>query len=419
MEKLTIIMTTDKNYVMPTKVAIYTMMKYSSDDVLFDIHILCENTLDTTSRKYLKKMEDQFSRIRFFFDEIDISEFKNAKTHSYVPLASYYRLYISRFIKVDKCLFIDGDVIVRCNLKELFDINIEDCYIAAVRDCAAQTGKKDFVNHEYEIGIPSLDNYVNAGVMLFNLERIRRDALETSFIHAIGNGYRFMDQDILNKFCYGHIKIIPLKYNLFSEYYDRVDKMPETLYTMDELEAAQRCPAIIHYPGPFKPWICSRLKANRLWWEEAKEILTQEELKKWRNEARNFEEKSDFSYLLSNLKGQDKVVIFGFSDIGKQLLDMLMKKLPQKQFYFCDNDEKKQGELYRGILVYSVNQIIDLKSEFYWIIGSQNAYVTIKNQLLSVGAEEGKIIRYIHKDSNYYDRLDDEFREYEEAMIRG
>lgn len=419
MEKLTIIMTTDKNYIMPTKVAIYTMLKYSSDDVAFDIHILCETTFDMISRQYLKKMEEQCSRISFFFDEIDISEIKNAKTHSYIPLASYYRLYISRFIKEDKCLFIDGDVIVRCNLKELFNIDIGDYYIAAVRDCAVQTGKKDFVNHEYELGIPSLDNYVNAGVMIFNLDRIRRDALDTSFIQAIGTGYRFMDQDILNKFCYGHVKIIPLKYNLFSEYYDRVYKMPENLYTREELEEAQRYPAIIHYPGPFKPWTCSRLKANKLWWKEAEEILTQQELQEWEKKARNFEQESDFSYLIGNLEGYEKIVIFGFSDIGKQLLDMLMERLPQKQFYFCDNDETKQGKQYREILVFSVSQIIDQEENFYWIIGSQNAYVPIKNQLLSFGVEDRKITRYLHKDSSYYDRLDDEFKEYEEAMIRG
>lgn len=419
MKKLTIIMTTDKNYIMPTKVAIYTMLKYSSDDVEFDIHILCDTAFDSLSRQYLKKMEDQYSRIHFFFDEIDISEIENANTYSYIPLASYYRLYTSRFLKEDKCLFIDGDVIVRCNLKTLFDIDIEDYYIAGVRDCAIHTRREDFVDHEHNLGIPSIDDYVNAGVMLFNLKKIRRDNLDSSFIQAIGDGYRFMDQDILNKFCYGHIKIIPVKYNLFSEFYGRVHKLPINLYSDDEQKEAQKCPAIIHYVAGFKPWLCSRLKPNKLWWEEAKEILSTQELEEWKAKAREFEEKSDFTYLLNKLTNFDKVVIFGFSNRGRHLLDLLKGKVPEKCFYFCDNNKTKQGEQYHDVVVLSANQIIAQVENCFWIIASQDAYNPIKYQLLDLGVEESRIVRYFHKDEAYYDRLDDEFREYEESMIRG
>lgn len=416
MGKYTIIMTTDDNYITPTKVAIYSMIKSGSPDNIYEIHILCSNDLSVYGRRYLQELEEMFPSVSLLFDGVNTESLKEASTHAYIPLASYYRLFISRFIDAEKCLFIDGDVIVLDDVAKLFSYNLGENYIAAVRDCAVQNHNVDFKNHEERLGIPTLAEYVNAGVMLFNLRKIREDRMDTVFIDAIKDGYRFMDQDILNKFCIGRIMHIPLRFNLFSEYYLRVSAMKNTMFERAELIEAQDNPAIIHYPGVYKPWHTRRLKVNKLWWEYAKEILTKDDILQWEDKARRFEEESDITYVLNKIKEKNNIVIFGYTDNCRWLYNFLLKKYPEKDYVFCDNDADKQGIQYQNTYVKSVEDLIDSMIQYYWIIGSQNAYFSISKQLIDNGVRAEDMVRYYHKDKSYYDRLDEEYIKYEETI---
>lgn len=417
MAKYTITMTTDDNYIIPTKVAIYSMIKAGNVNNNYEIHILCTSDLTSSGRKFLSELQKKFSNIDIIYNEVETSLLKNVSTHAYIPVASYYRLFISRFIDDDKCLFIDGDVIVLDDIAKLFLYDLDDNYIAAVKDCAVQNKKVGFENHEIRLGIKSLDDYVNAGVMIFNLKKIRDDRLDSVFTDKIKDGYKFMDQDILNKFCFGKIMHLPLRYNLFSEYYQRVMVMDDPDYSKNEMIDAQENPAIIHYPWQYKPWNTRRLYANKLWWKYAQEILGDCDIKNLEAKAVEFENLSDISYIYESIKDRNKVVIFGFSDYSKWLYERLINKFSNKEYVFCDNDEKKQGCIYKETCVKSAKDLLKSGHKYCWIIASQNAYLPIRNQLVFFGVSEEDIVRYYHKDSSYYDGLSEEFIDYEKLII--
>ncbi len=416
MEKLVIVMTTDENYIVPTKVAIFSMLN-STPDVWFEIHILCDRNLDADGRSELCALADKLKRVKLVFDEVQDTDLNDAKTLGHIPIASYYRLYIAKMINEDRCLFLDGDIIVNADLREIYWTDLNGYYVAGVRDCAVQSKNLAFANHELELNIPNMCQYVNAGVMLFNLELIRKDCLDQQFICAIKNGYKYMDQDILNKYCYDRIKHFPLRFNLFAEFYDRLDKMGECDYSQEELQKVEQW-GILHYPGSFKPWVCSRLKANQIWWKMARNVLSEDEYLKWWSGAKEQERLSDWTYILENVDTDRKVVIFGFSEVGFKVEAQLRDSVPEIAVEFADNDIKKQGLLHEGKTVLSAEEAVAYNQTSLWIIISHVAHDAIRKQLRHLGIESDKIIRYIYKPDAYYEGLDDANYEYEMRILR-
>ena len=84
----------------------------------------------------------------------------NLKTH-YTPYI-FIRLFSDRIKELpDKILYLDCDIVCYKDIKEIFDIDIEDYDIGVVRD---YIGRK-VINRKY----------INSGVLLINLKRVRED----------------------------------------------------------------------------------------------------------------------------------------------------------------------------------------------------------------------------------------------------
>lgn len=113
--------------------------------------------------------------------------------------------------------------------------------------------------------------YINAGVLLMNLHKLRMDAeIMDMWQRMPFENYKYQDQDIINISCRGKIGFLPLQYNLPGTNYFRKNlrqAAKEGLYTKTEILGAIAAPTIVHYLGAYKPWN-SRQRLNpyyRLW----------------------------------------------------------------------------------------------------------------------------------------------------------
>lgn len=105
----------------------------------------------------------------------------------YTPY-TYLRLFIDKSIDEDKILYLDTDTIFNGNIDDLYNMDLLDYEYAGAKDFLG----KIFINR----------NYINAGVLLFNLKRIRETNLFNICLDALKiKKYTFNDQDVLNKFC--------------------------------------------------------------------------------------------------------------------------------------------------------------------------------------------------------------------------
>ena len=416
MKQIPVVMTTDKNYILPTKAAVCSILDSAGKDTFYELHIMCDENLDEASRNSLLELTSRYESIHTQFHEIRSAYLDEAAVHAYVPVASYYRLFISQVIDADKCIFIDGDTIVTGDLGMLYDTDLDGSYVAGVRDTAVQTGKKEFLEHEKQLGIPALDGYINAGVMVLNLKKIRDDGMDRIFIHAIKDGYRFMDQDIINKFCAGKIKYLPVKYNYFTEYYEHASPLEQTGFSASELRDIDHA-VIFHYVGTFKPWLCTRLKVRQLWWCYAQKAFRPGEYEEQRKAAGQFEKESDWTYILHKTEHEKEIILAGFSETGREIMERLSQWKADEIVCFCDNDTARQGQEYGAKRVLSVSDAVARYPQAYWVITSQAGFIQLRKQLAGLGVETDRIIRCIHKNAAYYEGLAPEYLEYEMRIL--
>ena len=85
-----------------------------------------------------------------------------------------------------------------------------------------------------------------------------------------------------------------------------------------------------------------------------------------------------------------KVVIFGTSAGAKKLLELIDED-KVTCINYLDNDKKKHGSCINGIEIISPNKI-GIKDYDFILLGSESYSLEMKDQLLSVGVEETKII---------------------------
>ena len=134
----------------------------------------------------------------------------------YFTLTIYFRLFIaSMFPEYDKAIYIDSDIILEEDIAELFSIDIGDNFIGACRD-ASIDGIEPFQSYVEQVVGVDRNDYVNSGVLLMNLKKLRDADFDKHFLFLL-NTYHFdsvaPDQDYLNAICKGSIYYLSPKWN--------------------------------------------------------------------------------------------------------------------------------------------------------------------------------------------------------------
>ena len=99
----------------------------------------------------------------------------------------------------DRVLSLDVDTIVELDISKLWDMPLDDVYFAAAREPVKS--RPDVL-------------YCNAGVVLYNLKKLR-DGMDDRIINELNAApYECTDQDVINLLCQGKIGLIPADYNV-------------------------------------------------------------------------------------------------------------------------------------------------------------------------------------------------------------
>lgn len=120
-----------------------------------------------------------------------------ATPYSYMALMRAALAYV--FPDLDRILSLDVDTIIDKDISDIWDIPLDGYYFAACHE-----------KHR------SYDDYLycNAGVVLFNLDKLRKDHKADEVIEVLNTGkFRWVDQDVFNYLCQGRIYDLPSDYN--------------------------------------------------------------------------------------------------------------------------------------------------------------------------------------------------------------
>ena len=407
--RIPVVMTMDDNYVSQIKVVIYSMRKHTLDEIFLNVTVLCDRKLSDIVKKEMVSFAETMKNITIDFVEINETALLCAKSVGHVHVCSYYRLLIGDVIDDDKCIYLDGDIVVLCDLSELYNIDVQDCYMAGVRDIGFVMDPDWKMYHMKKYRFSTMNDYINAGVLVLNLKKMRDENIRTLFIDEVKNDYYYMDQDIINKVCYGKIQIIDPAYNCFHKYSEKCNYSWKS-----DLKTK-----IIHYAGPYKPWDNLKVRYANIWWQIANRALEKEEYERHVQKAKTFTRQLDWSYIADRIIGEQMVVIVGYSLIGMQVYSAIRKNNYGGDIVFCDNSKCNQ-EIGNGIVkVVSVDRATEDYKEALWINTSQKFRKELNEQIEKKGINTDRIIQYYEKNQGYFEYLDEKYlkNEYVERIF--
>ena len=208
------------------------------------VHILHSDLSEATKTR-LSAFETRYKNAKIVFHKIDDSRFERfGLTIGHITKETYFRYMIAEVLpNISRVLYLDGDTIVNGDICELFDTDLTNCYCAGVSDIYIES-----VGYKKTLGLDGL--YINAGVILFNLDEMRKTNIaEKLFKLTAENNFKYQDQDAINVAFNGKIKELDCVYN-FKRAHQKA--FPE------KVSSAK----IIHYVGPNKPW--KKFSLNRL-----------------------------------------------------------------------------------------------------------------------------------------------------------
>lgn len=237
-----IVFSTNDNYARPLYCAISSIKKNADTSDYFFIYILnSKKNLHYCAKNFLSKLNDKNCSIKFL--TIDDNLFNDAPIPSnctHITKEAYYRYILPNILNIyNKIIYLDCDLIVKSNLKCLYDTDIEHYYIAAVGDVLA----------DESINRLGVNNYYNSGVLLLNLKKMRDDNIsERLFLFTKKNSDTVLwpDQDAINVVMQDKIFPLDKKWNA------QVGEYPPC-YTSGFNKIGKEA-NIIHYIGNMKPW---------------------------------------------------------------------------------------------------------------------------------------------------------------------
>lgn len=250
-------------------VALHSLIRNADRSRHYNIHVIYQD-LSPENREKLAAMETSYASV--FFQQMEetltgIEDSEETKLRcDYFTLTIYYRLFLGdMFPQYDKGIYLDSDIVVPGDVSRLYDLDLGANIVGACHDFSIEDAPPLVHYVEQAVGVP-IGEYVNSGVLLLNLKKMRELHFGQEFLSRL-NRFHFNclapDQDYLNAMCNGRIL-----------YLDKTwDTMPQK--GKPEVET----PQLIHYNLFDKPWCYDDIQYQNVFWHYAAETPYYNELR--------------------------------------------------------------------------------------------------------------------------------------------
>ena len=271
-ETIPVVYAMDDGYARYTATSIDSIMRCSPIQQKYTFYILTPPSISNGVRDIFLHLESIYQNCTIQIIPIG-HDFSNAHLQiQHITIPTYYRLLLPDILPdIKKCIYLDGDTIVCQPLTELYERDLGENYIAGVE---AYGYYRDAEHHRKRLNLSSFGPYVNAGVLLMNLDQMRKDDCVSQFMSLMDYKFSSQDQDILNVACYGRIQCLPYKYNVMTAHQNLSQQFLNQYISQTDLDAARKNPVIIHYATKEKPWNTLQTPMSVNWWRVVLEGTT-------------------------------------------------------------------------------------------------------------------------------------------------
>lgn len=393
-----ILLSTSEEYALPTTITMISILENAKKNTFINFHILIPHAFPGFISKYFETTFSKYINCRIVFSIMG-NEFDSAyMADSHIACPTYYRLLApTLFPQYNKIIYLDSDIIVNSDLTSYYDLSIDDFLVSGVKAPAYHMYSLEHAEVYKKLSdIKSLDQYINAGAIVMNLKKMRELNLVGEFIELSKKRHPSMDQDILNKVCYGRIRILPLKYNnMISKYQNEKEELLKIFGEIEVAEAEDK-PVIIHYCDKIKPWVKKDCYKGEVWWKYAKlspfvgELINA--LKIHNLQIPNAEK----TKRQVNPKISVIIPIFNMEQFLPQCLNTVLAQTLKEIEILCINDGSKDNSI--NIL----NRYAEEDPRIIVVTQSNTGVGEARN--LGIGLAKGEFLAFLDPDDYYPDK---------------
>ncbi len=268
-------------------ISIFSLLKnnYDNDKIVF--HIVDSGIGQNNKVKIENTILEYGQEVKFYkmpnFEQITEKKIDAKRWNINV----FSKLFVGSILpdNVEKVICIDCDTVIVDSLHELWNTDLSNKVIGGVIECISTLYKTNLEKK-------SDDYYFNSGLVIFNVEELRKEKYEDLFwkcMQKYGSSLAYLDQDVINATIpQDKMYLLHPRYNAITPMFclDYSDFMKirrsETYYSEKEFKEAKNNPCIIHYTTFF-------MNELRPWFENSKhpkveEFIKYKKMSLWRDE---------------------------------------------------------------------------------------------------------------------------------------
>lgn len=263
--RMNIVVSFDANYLNPACATINSIIKHTSYVDRITLYVIHDQRLSDDAIRKVKERYENILDIKFIeIGDTFVKYFPMNRKH--INVNAYYRLLISSVLPhdVERIIYFDTDIVVCDDIAKLWNTDLHGKVLGGARD------EDGLIESRRLFGDAFNNNYINSGVLLFDVARARKRYGNLEFLYAEAF-YRnahvitMQDQDILNIAYKEDIFTLPLRWNVSTAayLYQRTSHVcgraegEEYAYSEKEHDEARQNPAVLHFTGKRKPWTLS------------------------------------------------------------------------------------------------------------------------------------------------------------------
>lgn len=250
-------------YAMMAGISILSLLENSNADDNIIFHIVDSGISKDNLSNLTNIIEGHHQRVNFYnmpdFEQLTGKRISTGRWNINV----FSKLFVGSILpeNVNKVICIDCDTVITHSLKELWNVDLKQKTVAGVIECMSPL-------YRLNLGKKAEDFYFNSGVVVFNVDKLRKEHYEDLFwecMQKYGSSLAYLDQDVINAVIpQSQMLSLHPKFNAITPFFvlDYRDFMEirgaRKYYSEKEYEQAKKDPYIIHFTTFFlvnlRPW---------------------------------------------------------------------------------------------------------------------------------------------------------------------
>jgi lipopolysaccharide biosynthesis glycosyltransferase len=263
----------DDKFVMPLAVTVRSVLDRLAPSSRLKLYVL-DGGITPGNREKLESSWDD-ARLSVEWRPQNMAEFESMPLCGHVSAATYLRLRLAQLLpaEVGRVIYIDADMLSRRDLTELWNEPQGEAPVQAVQECAAPWIDAEVaasnieqirpflaaihpIRNYKELGLRPTAPYFNAGMMVVDLDRWRRENVTEKLMQCVRDNAEHVlwwDQYVLNVVFCDRWRQLDLRWNL-GAHLSVYPSWKSSPLSQEQFNQLKTDPWIVHFCSPVKPW---------------------------------------------------------------------------------------------------------------------------------------------------------------------